>query len=424
MNIVFVLGSFYPRGSAVGNCVLNVAIELAQKQNVTVICKRSSFDIEDEYCFKGIRVVLVDTYLSRLRLRLENIKVGGKIVRYQLAVLSLFILKSVEFFMRLTLWKFFDGLIISSYKRAIERTHDQSNIHILVPCVSPIEACIASIKFKNNYPNIHLVPYMFDTLVGNISFYRNSNLLARLYRGTHFKVEENILLNSDRVICMKHFFDDISRNHLNTSNLYVAEHPLLVPDYFSGVGTECSDRINLVFTGALYRKIRNPSTLLSVLEELFKRLPQLEAHFYGGGDCNSIMEEFSRSHSGKFFYHGIVSLREAKLAQSKATALLSIGNSTNFQLPSKIFEYISSFKPIIHFAMNSRDSSIDILRKYPNHLIIDQETDTFITIAEKVIQFLESPKSEIEFADLSSKYIDASPSYTADLILDSMRKPK
>ena len=423
MKIVFVTGSFYPRGSAVGNCVLNVASELATRENVSVICERQDFHSEDEFIYNGIKVIIVDTILIRLRLRLEHLRSKDKKFIRELGSLLLFILRLFGFLLRLSSRRFFDEMLIRSYERAIKQFYGKNSFDVLVPCASPFEACIASIALKEIHPRVRFVPYMFDTLVGNIPFYRNSKFLAWLYRDMHIKSEENLLSTADKVICMKHFFEEISKNHTNISNLTVAEHPLLVPEDAQHRAIEVVDKICLVYTGALYRKIRNPTSLLIVLEELFDKLPYLEVHFYGGGDCNSILEEFSMTNPRNFFHHGIVTLSEAKLAQSKATALLSIGNSTNFQLPSKIFEYMSTSLPIIHFANNTRDNSIEILSKYPSHLIIDQETESFVEMSKKVINFLNRPRSVINLEYLKSTYRDALPSHTANLILDVIIYP-
>ena len=418
LKVVFVLGSFYPRGSAVGNCVLNVAAELATSENVSVICRRQDLHGQNEFIYEGITVSTVDTAPLRLRLKLENRRSHRKMLVRGLASILLFILRLFGILLRLLSPRFFDEMLIRSYEGELEKSHASNSIDLLVPCASPYEACVAAMTFKEKHPRVCLVPYMFDTLVGNTPFYLNSKFIAWLYRDMHVKTEENLLSVADRVICMRHFFEEVSKYHNNTSNLIVAEHPLLVPAKFQHRATDSAGEMRLVFTGALYRKIRNPISLLLVLELLFDRLPNLEVHFYGGGDCKSILEEFALINPLNFFNHGLVSLSEAKLAQSKATALLSIGNSTNFQLPSKIFEYMSTSLPIIHFANNSHDNSIEILRKYPNHLILDQETESDAEMSVKVVEFLNQPRADINLEYLKSTYSDALPSYTANLMLD------
>jgi hypothetical protein len=50
----------------------------------------------------------------------------------------------------------------------------------------------------------------------------------------------------------------------------------------------------------------------------------------------------------------------------------SIRNSVEFQIPGKIFEYMSTGKPILHFSKFSEDPAITYLKRYPKALIINE----------------------------------------------------
>ena len=65
------------------------------------------------------------------------------------------------------------------------------------------------------------------------------------------------------------------------------------------------------------------------------------------------------------------SLPELILIVKKSTFLLNIGNKSTYQLPSKIFEYIATGKPIVHFYQKGIQDNV--LINYLAVLQIDQE---------------------------------------------------
>ena len=54
--------------------------------------------------------------------------------------------------------------------------------------------------------------------------------------------------------------------------------------------------------------------------------------------------------------------------------LLSIGNSNTYQLPSKVIEYISLGKPVLHFAEISNDPMYKFENLFSNLKIINRNT--------------------------------------------------
>ena len=55
--------------------------------------------------------------------------------------------------------------------------------------------------------------------------------------------------------------------------------------------------------------------------------------------------------------------------------LLSIGNLNIAQLPSKVIEYLSTGKPVVHFAEVDEDPVIKIANDFDNLFIITEMTD-------------------------------------------------
>ena len=64
-----------------------------------------------------------------------------------------------------------------------------------------------------------------------------------------------------------------------------------------------------------------------------------------------------------------------KIMSDSIHCLLSIGNKNPSQLPSKVIEYISTGKPVIHFAEIENDPVIEISKRYSNLIVISKSSD-------------------------------------------------
>jgi hypothetical protein len=121
-----------------------------------------------------------------------------------------------------------------------------------------------------------------------------------------------------------------------------------------------SNKIRLIFAGTLYRTIRNPLALLAFFRSLLSTPlgPKLELHFFGViNDCKPCFDAYDDLLGSKIFLHGLVSRGEAVRAMQEATVLVNLGNSTAFQLPSKVVEYVMLGKPVLNITKLDSDSS-------------------------------------------------------------------
>jgi hypothetical protein len=88
---------------------------------------------------------------------------------------------------------------------------------------------------------------------------------------------------------------------------------------------------------------------------------------------------------------------------------------------AKIFEYIATGKPIIHFYFDSFDTNNEYYKKYRNSLLINLNDDAQEN-ADKINLFLSQPIKIIEWNDLEKMFPMNIAKYTVDLILESLNK--
>ncbi|MBX2890000.1 MAG: glycosyltransferase [Saprospiraceae bacterium] len=114
--------------------------------------------------------------------------------------------------------------------------------------------------------------------------------------------------------------------------------------------------LKLAYFGALYASVRTPDVLLDLLEKMFALRPDLkgkiEVHFYG-----EIFPEFFKKLAAQpaIRLHGLRPREEVQAAMRDMDILLNIGNTTDFQLPSKAVEYLAAGRPILNLSYTDDD---------------------------------------------------------------------
>lgn len=131
--------------------------------------------------------------------------------------------------------------------------------------------------------------------------------------------------------------------------------------------------VKVAYFGVLTMGVRTPDNFLSFINEL--DMNNLEIHWYTNEDSKHMIKSVY-SKSSKNFFHDMVPRDEAlDLMDNEYHALLNIGNQNPFQLPSKVIEYISTGKPIIHYSEITDDPVVGILNERSNSIIINKNTN-------------------------------------------------
>ncbi len=131
-------------------------------------------------------------------------------------------------------------------------------------------------------------------------------------------------------------------------------------DELSAVPLGSSGAFKALFTGALYKTIRNPEYLLRLFASLKEMDPQLEIelHFFGPhSDCQAVFASFEATLGKDVHLHGLMPKGVTMMALRQADLLINIGNTSPYQLPSKVVEYACTEKPILNIASIVDDSS-------------------------------------------------------------------
>jgi hypothetical protein len=417
LHIVFIVGSYYPNYSAVGKCIGNVADELATNHNVTIICLKSFNEQKNLEMYNNQKIVRVNTYEKKARSRLiTNIreKKGPEkeINRVLLSInkVSRFI-KTI--FSKVTINK----ELVNAYFEALCEIN--TSIDLIVPACMPFESVLAAVNFKKySKEKVKIIPFLFDKFTDNSNLHR-IKINKIIKRSRHILLEKEVLLHSDKVLAMHslrhHFESELSE--FNNKITYV-EHPLIIKPVITS--DRVSNGIQLSYIGGLYKNYVTPNYLL----ELFSRVNEdnMILNFFIIGNCNRIVERYCKIKPQKIINHGSVAKEEANKAAANSNILISIAEKDGVQMSSKIFEYISLGKPIVHFYSVDNDVNIKILNHYPYCLCLKQDSDRLDENLKKFVTFCNKYKDTfVEFDTIKEVYSDALPKNTANLIIELVK---
>lgn len=166
-----------------------------------------------------------------------------------------------------------------------------------------------------------------------------------------------------------------------------------------------SSGLAIGYFGALYAPTRTPDAFLDLLTRTFAQRRngqrRLDIHFYG-----EIFSEFYEKLRAQpaIRLHGLRSREEARAAMQQMDILLHIGNTTDFQLPSKAVDYLASGKPILHLSYTEQDPFLTFFEGNPMvfSLKIDQGKVSPSEF-ERWMVWLESEKPVPDSADLAAQ---------------------
>ena len=294
------------------------------------------------------------------------------------------------------IWPDFAALwYFSALKRAIA-LQKNSRSDVVVTVSLPYSGHLIGQSLKRRFAMRWVVDigdpfsFMTKTPVNNIA----------LFRGLNAKSESSVLALADMVaVTTKETRFEYLKCFPNLEQTKIVVVPPLFspPKSADGLAYSYADsnKIRLVFAGTLYLSIRNPSALLKFFQKMLATslAEQLELHFYGVmNDCHQCFNDYTDLIDSKVFIHGLVSREQAVSAMQNATVLVNLGNSTAYQLPSKVVEYVMMGKPVLNVTKLYLDSSESFFSNYGGVCnVAERALISDSAEFERVKRFIENP---------------------------------
>ena len=395
-HYIFLTGLYLPKPGATGMCVHAVAKELTNRGHIVkVICYDNKEEKKHESEIETIRVH-VPFFLKH----------HYSIFKQKLAYCISLVCK----FLHIINYPLRSSSLVKNYYSALEKAYKEyggdKNSPKIIASFTPFEAVFAGYKFKLKHPNSKLYYYSTDTLSnegGKSRFLpiKTRNKLGLKWEKRFFDVYDVLIIMN----CHKqYYYSDKFASYINKMRL--SNFPLFRPNSYK----KTSPNLNIVYAGTLYKRIRNPRYACTVLTELVKKT-DFTVFFLGSGDCDEILKETEKISDGRIKNLGMQDYGIAQSYLSQAMVLLSIGNFGTDMTPSKIYEYISTGKPIIHFYSCDNDLCLEPLNLYGNCLLVKEGNAN----VDEVIRFCKKA-NQIPLEQFKDNFVNSTPSFTADII--------
>lgn len=397
---------YFPHGDATSNVVHNVAKEFLNRGcEVHVLALTSNPDDSIVHEWEGVSVenIYLPCSIDRAQIRKEWKK--------HLFLTSFAVEQKVYSLVKGKIRKNFRVLTINPlfrdcYKKKILEYQKDTKIDLCIATLMPTEAAVAAIEVCKKETILSI--YQLDT-------YWNNNWLPSEYQNDRKKYEEYLIRNVDYIIATPLIkrSDEVTFPNYR-EKIISAEFPMIRENKQQiKVTAHSGGKIHCVFLGKLYKGVRPPGLVVEIIKKIENSSIQFD--FYGTGQhlISALLSEEKTEE--KIYLYGAVPSVEAQEAQEAAHFLVNIDNTTNMQVPSKIFEYMSTGKPIINFYFNEDSPTLSYLRKYPNciNIFLHGELETETKKLESFI--LSANGTRISFSKVKELFAENTPEYVADL---------
>jgi len=233
------------------------------------------------------------------------------------------------------------------------------------------------------------------------------------------KEDETVWFNKADCIFTTEILKEKYSEHKDYSIFDKKIHALNFPSFIKPVITEKTSylektKTNIVFCGAIEDRYRKPDRFLELISEQIKIDPQICVHFIGrikSQVCTTYAEKYPEN----IFIHPFLDSKYIPSLLDEADFLLNIGNSLKLQLPSKIFEYFATGKPIIHQETIPECTCRKYMQEYP--LAFTVHCDSDISLFHDFQKFITQNKGvTIPFNTVNEMYSEYTPEAVASEI--------
>lgn len=108
----------------------------------------------------------------------------------------------------------------------------------------------------------------------------------------------------------------------------------------------------------------------------------------------------------------------AAALEDSADVLLSLGNAYDNQMPSKLFGYFATGKPVLHLAVSDSDPTLPYLTRYPLALVLHAKDGTTPGTVKRLADWLHTVAGRhIPYAEAA-----ADPEFTPEAVAEAFLK--
>ena len=319
-----------------------------------------------------------------------------------LAHLALFFVRFHTLCISQIAYPFTTKWLIPEYYKTLEEIHNKVNLDCVITVSNTICSQFSGLKFKNNHPTIKWITFFTDPFTDHYIYYPFLKSRKSL-RARHFKDEMMIYDTADYNMLTKELYDrainDFNQPLHKTSLIEFTLNKQIYRDTITLPNNPIkTQRVSLVYAGALYKNIRNPEGMLKIVSQT----KGLKLDLYiKHRECSDIVDRYL----SEFIVRKSLVNREKylQMINDEYDILVNIGNISRLQTPSKMLELLSTGKPIVNFYV-VKDVQYHLLERYPLGINLDSNDSESISKLEHFCK--ENKGKRLSFDQVCSLYPD------------------
>lgn len=197
--------------------------------------------------------------------------------------------------------------------------------------------------------------------------------------------------------------------------VHVLGFPALLPRACSAAA---HDDIQCVFCGSLYPALREPGFAAALFSALHDDKVTLTMAGGGWERFAADADRLTAAMGAGFVRPGLLPPAEAAAREDAADVLVSLGNACDNQMPSKLFGYFATGKPVLHLAVSESDPTLPYLARYPLALVLYQKDGAAPGVIARLDRWLHEVQGKrLPFAEVARLYPEFTPERVADEFL-------
>lgn len=400
MNILFVTTNNYPNNGTCSNIINNILFTgkmINTENSFSVLASKNSIEDNDyEECnsvnvYRAFSWTLVDRNNFKKTMK-HHPSIKGVICRGAFHIQNNYVPSL-----------FIDYTTSNAFYDALKRI-DAKRFDLIITIAGRYDACCAVMKYCSTN-NVRYLLYQVDPCATNKVYSKESlnkrrEIEISLYEKASYIITTPLIMHEHTEDSFKKYIDKMQS----------VEFPVLIPKV---IHHPVNNKKRVMFLGSFYKNVRSPEYMFRLFDDL---LVNNQIFMDLVGVSSEILNEGQKKLPIKC--HGRKSIEECKKMMQEADVLINIGNRIDNQVPSKIFEYISSGKPIVNICAMNNCPTIKYLEKYPLVLnIVEDETN----IHEQKIElkkFIFSTFENLTEEWITKTFIECTPEFVATEIMN------
>ena len=105
---------------------------------------------------------------------------------------------------------------------------------------------------------------------------------------------------------------------------------------------------------------------------------------------------------------------DAAALENGADILLSLGNFYDNQMPSKLFSYFGTGKPVLHLAVSETDPTLPYLARYPLALVLHKQEGVTPEVVDRLRRWVDRVQGQrLPYEQVAALYPEFTPQQVA-----------